>query len=103
MEKAENSNFFFRNNILYKTCPSCTKGVGKEIFYPCPQSFGFRYEGKYIQSCCNRCRGLKGVPSTPFENYTLRHADDKIIPEIRALPLGKNEFQNLKACIHFLT
>lgn len=66
-------------------------------------TFGFRYEGKYIQSCCNRCRGLKGVPSTPFENYTLRHADDKIIPEIRALPLGKNEFENIKDCIHFLT
>lgn len=103
MEKAENSNFFLRNNVLYKTCPSCTKGVGKEIFYPCPQSFGFRYEGKYIQSCCNRCRGLKGTPSTPFENYTLRHAEDKIIPEIRALPLGKNEFENIEDCIHFLT
>lgn len=103
MEKAERANFFLRNNILYKTCPSCTKGVGEEIFYPCPQAFGFRYEGKYIQSCCNRCRGLKGVPSTPFENYTLRHSEDKLIPEIRALPLGKNEFGNIKDCIHFLT
>lgn len=103
MKKAENSNFFLRNNVLYKSCTSCSKGVGMEIFYPCFQYFDLKYDGKDFQSYCNGCRSLKNLPTTPFENYTLRHAEDEIIPEIRALPLGKNEFENIEDCIQFLT
>ncbi len=103
MGRSENSKFFFRKDILYKSCPSCTNGIGEDIFYPCPDSFGFRSGNLYIQSSCKGCRNTKGLPEKPFENFTRKRQEDRIVPEIRILPLSKDEFEDIEDCLKFLT
>ena len=101
MVKNEDSKFFIRDGILFKSCPACSTGVGKSVFYPCPESFGYRYN--YSQSLCVKCRGKKGNPTVPYAGYTFQNDNDILIPAIRILPMGKGEFATYDDCVEFLT
>lgn len=101
MDEQIKSNYFIRDGILYKSCPSCSNNAKKEVFYQCPDFFGYRKEGLYSQSQCIKCRGKNN--SGPFLGYTFKDKEDKIIPEIRVLPMGKNEFLDINDCKEFLT
>lgn len=99
MEEKISSNYFIRDGVLYKSCPSCSKNINKEVFYECPEYFGFR--GTYSQSQCNKCRSENH--NAPFDGYVLKSDIDKTIPEIRILPMGKEEFPSIDECKLFLT
>lgn len=101
MEETKNAKYFIRDGILYKSCPSCSINEGRDIFYQCPDFFGFRKNGLYSQSQCTKCRGRNN--SGPFSDYVFKETSDKLIPEIRALPMGKNEFSDIDDCRFFLT
>lgn len=98
MNEAYKAKYFIRKGILYKSCPSCSKEAGKDIYYECPKGFGYRHN--ISQSSCSKCRSSK---IGPFEGYTTQAETDNIIPEIRCLPMGKSEFPTLDDCIDFLT
>ena len=101
MNEQIKSTYFIRNDILYKSCPSCSNNIKKEVFYQCSDFFGYRKEGLYSQSQCVKCRGKNN--SGPFVGYVFKEEQEKIIPEIRALPMGKNEFLDIDDCKYFLT
>lgn len=100
MKEQIKSNYFIKDNVLYKSCPSCSSKVNKEIFYKCPDFFGYRKEGAYSQSQCFKCRSKNN--SGPFYGYIFKEEQDKIIPEIRVLPMSKDIFLTLNDCKDFL-
>lgn len=99
MKESKNNNYFIRNRVLYKACPSCSEKIKHEVFYECPKLFG--YIGSIIQNECNNCKSKS--TEGPHEGYVFKSVKDKIIPEVRILPMGKEEFTDINACKTFLT
>ena len=92
------TKYFIRDGKLYKSCPACSKQLGQDVYYECPERFGYR--NKIIQSQCSFCRSNR---IGPYEGYTLKNNFDNCIPEIRCLPMGVEEFPTIDDCIDFLT
>ena len=100
MNSIKTSKYFIRNGELYKSCPECTVNANREIYYKCPEYFGYRKE-HYSQSLCNKCRGKN--KKGPYSGFVCRGKKESIIPEIRLLPMGKEEFLTMEEAIKFLT
>lgn len=99
------SLFMLRNGFLYKTCPSCSVAHGKNVFYNCPEYFGYRHDDAkrpYTQSLCMKCRGRSPASSILPEGSTLLEDGDIIVPEIRILPLSSQIFNSYDKVIEFL-
>ena len=93
MNSIKTSKYFIRNGELYKSCPECTVNANREIYYKCPEYFGYRKE-HYSQSLCNKCRGKN--KKGPYSGFVCRGKKESIIPEIRLLPMGKEEFLTMR-------
>lgn len=98
------SLYVLRNGILYKTCPSCSVAYGQDVFYNCPEYFGYRHDDKgrpFSQSLCMKCRGRSNPPENLFDGYTLLEYNDIIVPEIRVLPLSSKIFDSYEEVKEF--
>ena len=98
------SLFMLRNGLLYKSCPSCSVAYGKDVFYNCPEYFGYRHDDAgrpYSQSLCMKCRGHSPSSSVLPKGSTLFEDSDIIVPEIRVLPLSSQIFNSYDKVIEF--
>ena len=98
------SLFMLRKGTLYKTCPSCSVAHGKEVFYNCPEYFGYRHDeqGKpYSQSLCMRCRGRSTAPASLYNGHTFLENNDVVVPQIRILPLSADIFDTYEKVKNF--
>ena len=97
------SLYMLRKGDLYKTCPSCSVEYGQDVFYNCPEYFGYRHDEKgmpFSQSLCMKCRGRSAPPEKLFDGSTFLQSNDIVIPEIRILPLSSeifNSYEEVKA------
>ena len=68
------SKFMLLNDIIYKSCPGCSKSAGMHVFYKCPELFGCaptranKSNPLGLQSHCAPCRSEK---QGPHENAVL--------------------------------
>lgn len=98
------SLFILRNGVLYKSCPSCSVAHGQDVFYNCPEYFGYRHDsnGKpFSQSLCIKCRGRSTPPVNLFGGHTFLEDNDIIVPEIRILPMSSKIFDNYEKVKEF--
>lgn len=102
-ENLNKSMFMLRNGILYKSCPACSVANNQFVFYPCPDSFGYRHDGErpFIQSLCGKCRGRSNQGEL-YNGYTFYQNDDLIIPAVRILPMSKEVFPSYSKVKEFL-
>jgi len=98
------SLYMLRNGTLYKTCPSCSVAFKQDIFYDCPEYFGYRHDknGKpFSQSLCMKCRGRSTPHEKLYDGYILLEEQDIIVPEIRILPLSTKIFDSYEKVKEF--
>ncbi|MBQ8794704.1 MAG: DUF3883 domain-containing protein [Clostridia bacterium] len=97
------SIFMLRKGNLYKTCPSCSVAYGQDVFYNCPEYFGYRHDnGKpYSQSLCVKCRGRSTPPIFLFDGHTFLENGDIVVPAIRILPLSSKIFESYEKVKEF--
>ena len=98
------SLYVLRSGNLYKTCPSCSVAYGQDVFYNCPEYFGYRHDnnGKpFSQSLCMKCRGRSMPPESLFDGCTFLENNDVIVPEIRVLPLSSEIFESYEEVKEF--
>ena len=84
------SRYLLNGADLLKSCPDCSRHQKCHIYYPCPDSFGFRKES--IQTHCTRCRAQTVNKQRPFNNHiSCSDAIDlgyHLINSVRLLPIS---------------
>ena len=93
------SKFMLLNDIIYKSCPGCSKSAGMHVFYRCPELFGCaptranKSNPLGLQSHCAPCRSEK---QGPHENAVLcsqvKEHGGYVINEVRILPMSLEVF-----------
>lgn len=93
------AQYLLINDVVYKSCPDCSKQSGEHIHYFCPELFGTTPKRitsnnpAGLQSHCVKCRANK---KGPHENAVpcskIKESEGFIIKEIRFLPMGKSVF-----------
>ncbi len=58
-----NQSIVFKDDDV-KSCPNCSVEAGRHVFYTY-EDFGYRLDGKYVQSWCTACRSHE-AKTTPF-------------------------------------
>lgn len=106
----EEAKYALIDNVVYKSCPECSKSAGEHIFYKCPECFGVtqkRYSLNNplgLQSYCAPCRSnRKGPHEEAVSCSEINKMSGHIVPEIRFLPMGKQVFPTKEQVIEFLT
>ncbi len=103
------AQFLLINNMVYKSCPDCSKQSGQHVFYSCPDSFGTtpkrstQQNPMGLQSHCSPCRSNK---KGPHRNALLcnnaKENDGYVINEIRFLPMSNSIFETYEDAKSFL-
>lgn len=103
------AQFLLINNVVYKSCPDCSKQAGQLVFYPCPDSFGTTAKRSTqqnpmgLQSHCSPCRSQKKGPHKNAIMYSDAKTDvGFIINEIRFLPMGQSVFATYEDAKNFI-
>lgn len=93
------AQYLLVDDVVYKSCPDCSKESGEHIHYFCPELFGATPKRitsnnpMGLQSHCVKCRASKKGPhSNAFPCSKVKENNGFIINEIRFLPMGKSVF-----------
>ena len=89
------AQYLLVKDVVYKSCPECSKKNKQHIHYFCPEAFGTTSKRITVnnpmglQSHCSKCRSNKEGPhDNAFPCSKVQENDGFIISEIRFLPMS---------------